>query len=145
MEISLMGEADLSQVAEIEKRIFSIPWSKKAFQDSMESENTIYIVAKEQEKVLGYAGMYVSFEEGNITNVAVDINARRRSIGRSLIVDILNKGKEKGVTDVFLEVRETNYAAISLYEKIGFQEAGIRKNFYEKPTENAVVMWKHQL
>lgn len=135
----------MSQVAEIEKRIFSIPWSKKAFQDSMESENTIYIVAKEQEKVLGYAGMYVSFEEGNITNVAVDINARRRSIGRSLIVDILNKGKEKGVTDVFLEVRETNYAAISLYEKIGFQEAGIRKNFYEKPTENAVVMWKHQL
>lgn len=140
-----MCEADLPQVAEIEKQIFSIPWSKKAFQDSMESENTIYIVAKEQEKVLGYAGMYVSFEEGNITNVAVDINARRRSIGRSLIVDILNKGEEEGVTDVFLEVRETNYAAISLYEKIGFQEAGIRKNFYEKPTENAVVMWKHQL
>lgn len=140
-----MSEADLPQVAEIEKNIFSIPWSEKAFQDSMESENTIYIVAKEQDKVLGYAGMYCSFEEGNITNVAVDTSARRHSVGQDLIIDILNKGKEKGVTDFFLEVRETNYAAISLYEKIGFKESGIRKNFYEKPTENAVIMWKHQL
>lgn len=140
-----MSEADLPQVAEIEKNIFSIPWSEKAFKDSMESENTIYIVAKERDKVLGYAGMYCSFEEGNITNVAVDTSARRHSVGQNLIIDILNKGKEKGVTDFFLEVRETNYAAISLYEKIGFKASGIRKNFYEKPTENAVIMWKHQL
>ena len=124
---------DISQVAEIERQIFSIPWSEKAFKDSMESDNTIYIVAKEDNNVAGYAGMYLSFEEGNITNVAVNPSGRRKGIGEKIVRDILNRAYEKGVRDVFLEVRETNSAAIALYEKIGFKEEGIRKNFYEKP------------
>lgn len=145
MKIKLMNPEDLSQVAEIEKQIFSVPWSEKAFKESVESENTIYIVAKENEKVLGYAGMYVSFEEGSITNIAVDIEVRRRGIGRKLIADILDKANERGVEKIFLEVRETNEPAIALYEKMGFEKNGIRKNFYEKPLENAIIMWKHQL
>ena len=136
---------DISQVAEIERQIFSIPWSEKAFKDSMESDNTIYIVAKEDNNVAGYAGMYLSFEEGNITNVAVNPSSRRKGIGEKIVRDILNRAYEKGVRDVFLEVRETNSAAIALYEKIGFKEEGIRKNFYEKPKENALIMWKHNL
>lgn len=136
---------DISQVAEIERQIFSIPWSEKAFRDSMESDNTIYIVAKENDNVAGYAGMYLSFEEGNITNVAVNPLSRRKGIGEKIVRDILNRAYEKGVRDVFLEVRETNSVAIALYEKIGFKEEGIRKNFYDKPRENALIMWKHNL
>lgn len=145
MTIEPMTVDDISQVAEIERQIFSIPWSEKAFKDSMESDNTIYIVAKEDNNVAGYAGMYLSFEEGNITNVAVNPLSRRKGIGEKIVRDILNRAYEKGVRDVFLEVRETNSAAIALYEKIGFKEEGIRKNFYEKPKENALIMWKHNL
>ncbi len=145
MTIEPMTVDDISQVAEIERQIFSIPWSEKAFKDSMESDNTIYIVAKEDNNVAGYAGMYLSFEEGNITNVAVNPSGRRKGIGEKIVRDILNRAYEKGVRDVFLEVRETNSAAIALYEKIGFKEEGIRKNFYEKPKENALIMWKHNL
>lgn len=145
MTIESMTVDDISQVAEIERQIFSIPWSEKAFKDSMESDNTIYIVAKEDNNVAGYAGMYLSFEEGNITNVAVNPSSRRKGIGEKIVRDILNRAYEKGVRDVFLEVRETNSAAIALYEKIGFKEEGIRKNFYEKPKENALIMWKHNL
>lgn len=145
MTIESMTVDDISQVAEIERQIFSIPWSEKAFRDSMESDNTIYIVAKENNSVAGYAGMYLSFEEGNITNVAVNPLSRRKGIGEKIVRDILNRAYEKGVRDVFLEVRETNSVAIALYEKIGFKEEGIRKNFYDKPRENALIMWKHNL
>lgn len=145
MTIESMTVDDISQVAEIERQIFSIPWSEKAFRNSMESDNTIYIVAKENNNVAGYAGMYLSFEEGNITNVAVNPLSRRKGIGEKIVRDILNRAYEKGVRDVFLEVRETNSVAITLYEKIGFKEEGIRKNFYDKPRENALIMWKHNL
>lgn len=145
MTIESMTVDDIAQVAEIERQIFSIPWSEKAFRDSMESDNTIYIVAKENDNVAGYAGMYLSFEEGNITNVAVNPLRRRKGIGEKIVRDILNRAYEKGVRDVFLEVRETNSVAIALYEKIGFKEEGIRKNFYDKPRENALIMWKHNL
>ncbi len=145
MTIESMTVDDIAQVAEIERQIFSIPWSEKAFRDSMESDNTIYIVAKENDNVAGYAGMYLSFEEGNITNVAVNPFSRRKGIGEKIVRDILNRAYEKGVRDVFLEVRETNSVAIALYEKIGFKEEGIRKNFYDKPRENALIMWKHNL
>lgn len=145
MTIESMTVDDISQVAEIERQIFSIPWSEKAFRNSMESDNTIYIVAKENNNVAGYAGMYLSFEEGNITNVAVNPLSRRKGIGEKIVRDILNRACEKGVRDVFLEVRETNSVAIALYEKIGFKEEGIRKNFYDKPRENALIMWKHNL
>ena len=145
MTIESMTVDDISQVAEIERQIFSIPWSEKAFRNSMESDNTIYIVAKENNNVAGYAGMYLSFEEGNITNVAVNPLSRRKGIGEKIVRDILNRAYEKGVRDVFLEVRETNSVAIALYEKIGFKEEGIRKNFYDKPRENALIMWNHNL
>ena len=145
MTIESMTVDDISQVAEIERQIFSIPWSEKAFRNSMESDNTIYIVAKENNNVVGYAGRYLSFEEGNITNVAVNPLSRRKGIGEKIVRDILNRAYEKGVRDVFLEVRETNSVAIALYEKIGFKEEGIRKNFYDKPRENALIMWKHNL
>ena len=144
-EIRLMCEKDLEQVTAIEKEIFSIPWSEKAFADSLASNNTLYLVAESENRIVGYCGMYISFEEGNITNVAVAPLFRRKKIARHMLEEILTRAKEKNVSDVILEVRETNVPAISLYEQLGFKEAGIRKNFYERPVENALIMWKHNL
>lgn len=143
IEVKLMEIRDLPEVVEIEKEIFSIPWSLKSFQESLINKNTLYMVAVENEKVIGYAGMYISFEEGDISNVAVASNYRKRGVATKLLLEIIRRAHEKGVTDVTLEVRETNVGAIRLYEKLGFKEVGIRKNFYEKPIENALIMWKH--
>lgn len=145
VNIRLMTKDDLSSVASIERNIFSIPWSEKAFEDSLKNDNTIYVVTEKDGDIAGYCGIYISFNEGNITNVAVLPECRRQGIAENMLMYILALAKEKGITDIILEVRETNVSAIALYEKIGFKEAGIRKNFYQKPTENALIMWKHNL
>lgn len=140
--ISPMTEADVEEVAAIEKRIFSLPWSKQAFSDSLRLENTIYLTIRAEGKVAGYCGMYQSFSEGEIVNVAVDEKYRRQQAGRTLLQALLLEGEKRGVTTFLLEVRESNQAAIHLYESLGFTKAGMRKNFYEFPTEHAVIMLK---
>lgn len=145
VNIRLMQEKDLHQVAAIEKNIFSVPWSEKSFSDSLSSKDTLYVVAENDNNIVGYCGMYLSLNEGNITNVAVDSGYRRQNIAFNMLEYILGLAKEKGITDVILEVRETNVPAIMLYEQLGFKEAGIRKNFYIEPVENALIMWKHNL
>ena len=81
-------------------------------------------------------------EEADITNVAVDVPFRGRGIGFLMLQELMRIGRERGVEAFTLEVRQSNQAAISLYERLGFENCGIRKNFYEKPTEHAVIMWK---
>ena len=138
-----MNEDDIKQVAEIEKGIFSLPWSENAFLDSLKNENTVYMVADNGDEIAAYCGAYISFEEADISNVAVKKEFRRNNIAENMLNKLFDECRRKGVSDITLEVRETNVPAISLYEKLGFKEAGIRKNFYEKPVENALIMWKH--
>lgn len=142
MIIRNMQESDLAQVAEIEKQIFSLPWSLESFRESMMLEHTIYLVAEEQGKVMGYCGMYRVFNEGEIVNVAVANEYRRCGVAKELLERLFEESAALKVDNFFLEVRESNEPAITLYKKLGFIEAGIRKNFYEKPTENAIFMWK---
>ena len=137
-----MREADLPQVAEIEKQNFSIPWSLESFRESMMLEHTIYLVAEEKEIVTGYCGMYRVFNEGEIVNVAVDSKYRRRGVAKELLEQLLKESEALNVDNFFLEVRESNEAAINLYKKLGFTVSGIRRDFYEKPRENAIFMWK---
>jgi len=145
LEIREMTEYDIEQVGEIEESIFSMPWSGKSFQEALNKENTIYLVAESDGKILGYCGLWNIIGEGEITNVAVRSEYRRKKIARALLEQLLATGKEKGVEAFTLEVRESNTGAILLYESLGFVHEGIRKNFYEKPQENAIIMWKRQL
>lgn len=145
INIRMMTKEDLPIVALIEEKIFSTPWSEKAFEDSLESSNTIYIVAEKDSNVVGYCGLYMSLDEGNITNVAIAPEYRRQHMAENMLHHMFKLAKEKGIINAFLEVRETNVVAIKLYEKLGFKEAGTRKNFYQKPLENALIMWKHNL
>ncbi len=140
MLIRKMEEQDVSWVARVERENFSMPWSEKAFTDSLKQEEALFLVAEEEGNGLGYIGVYLSFEEGEITNVSVDGTQRNRGIGNALVEQLKKEAKERKVERIFLEVRVSNEPAIHLYEKQGFEKAGCRKNFYEKPREDAWVM-----
>ena len=142
MIIRKMQESDLVQVASIEKANFSVPWSVESFRESISLEHTIYLVAEEEGNIMGYCGMYRVFNEGEIVNVAVAETHRRKSVASRLLEQLFTQSEELQVDNFFLEVRESNQPAIQLYKKFGFNEAGIRKDFYEKPRENAIFMWK---
>ena len=137
-----MQQSDLLQVCEIEKENFSLPWSEKSFLESMERNDTVFLVAMAGDEVAGYIGCYCVAGEGEITNVAVKSSHRRQGIGGMLLEKLYEEGAALDTQVYFLEVRESNEAAIGLYERQGFVKEGIRKNFYEAPVENAVIMWK---
>ena len=139
MIIRKMTLDDVKKVAEIEKECFSLPWSEASFEDSLAREDTVFLVCEDTE-VVGYVGMYLSFEEGEITNVAVTPAYRKRGCGNLLMEAIAKEAKERAAQCIILEVRVSNAPAISLYKKHGFEEIGIRKNFYEHPTEDAIIM-----
>ena len=94
-------------------------------------------------EIAGYCGFYQSLEEAEITNVAVKRQFQRRGIGRKLLLELMRLGKEQGAFAFTLEVRVSNLPAIRLYESLGFVSFGIRPDFYEKPKENALIMWRH--
>ncbi len=144
LEIREMLLSDLDRVAEIEKEIFSVPWTKKGFADSMSQEYTKYLVALEDGEIAGYCGYFQSFEEADITNVAVESSFRGKGIAKKMLLQLMEEGEKRGIHAYTLEVRKSNDPARKLYEKLGFEEAGIRKNFYEKPIEDAVIMWKRR-
>lgn len=142
MQLRRMEPEDVKQVAAIEEKNFSVPWSEEAFLDSLALEHTVFVVAEEEGEIAGYCGMYTSFQEGEIVTVAVAEKYRRQGVGSKILQFLIFESLKKNITSFFLEVRESNAAAIGLYECFGFQRIGLRKNFYEKPRENAIVMWK---
>ena len=142
MMIRRMEKRDLPQVEAIEISLFSDAWSEQGFEDTLNLPYAISLVAIDEtvDAILGYIIMYVSFEEGEISNVAVAKSAQNRGIGSALMQAILEKGLEESVTRFILEVRVSNTPAIALYKKFGFTEIGIRRDFYEKPREDALIM-----
>lgn len=142
MNIRAMQEQDLEQVCAIECDNFSMPWSRQSFLDSIYNSNHIYLVAEQQQEILGYCGIWGVVGEGQITNVSVKKAFRRQGVASILLSACLQKGSEMGLTSYTLEVRESNLSAIALYEKFGFEHVGTRKNFYDKPKEHARIMWK---
>lgn len=141
--IRTMLQSDLPEVCRIEKENFSLPWSEKSFSESMERMDTIFLTALKDNEVIGYLGCYCICGTGEITNVAVKSTHRRKGIGGKLLEKLYKEGIALECEEYFLEVRESNEAAIGLYTRQGFVKEGIRKNFYEMPVENAVIMWNH--
>ncbi|MFU0826098.1 MAG: [Ribosomal protein S18]-alanine N-acetyltransferase [Lachnoclostridium sp.] len=141
MIIRSMKEKDLPAVYEMERSIFSRPWKISDFLESMKEEKNIYLVVEEMGEIAAYCGLWGVAGEGQINNVAVKEKFRKKGIAYSMLKELIERGRKKGLTDFTLEVRVSNLAAIKLYHKLGFQDAGIRKNFYEAPTEDALIMW----
>lgn len=140
MQIRRMTLDDCTEVAKIEKESFSMPWSEKAFLDTVSLHQYYYLVAEDQGKIIGYCGFVFALDEGEIPNVCVASQARRRGVGRAMLQELFLLAKEYHLTKLFLEVRQSNVAARRLYEATGFEQIGIRKGFYELPKEDAVLM-----
>lgn len=137
-----MTEKDVPKVAELEASNFSMPWSEKAFYEQLNNEYALYMVAVYNETVLGVCGYLESFGEADICNVSVDKSFQNKGIATKMLETLMREGADKGVVAYTLEVRAGNLAAIHLYEKLGFVSEGIRPGFYERPKEDAVIMWK---
>lgn len=137
-----MTPEDVPFISRLEEETFSMPWSPEAFLQMITKEDTRYYVAEEGGHLLGGCGLWMIAGEGNITNVAVAKDARRRGVGTGLLTYLMQEGNREGVSAYTLEVRISNEAAIHMYEKLGFVSEGIRPSFYEKPTEDAMIMWK---
>lgn len=137
-----MEEKDVETVSRIEEATFSMPWSPASFLEMLKSNNTFYVVAEEEGKILGSCGVLQVLDEGNITNVVIEKESRGRGIGTAMLSFLMEEGKKQGISAYTLEVRVSNSPAIHVYEKLGFVSEGIRKNFYEKPREDAAIMWK---
>ncbi len=141
MIIRKMTDEDLSEVCAIEQETFSDPWSEEDFCDSMKEPNNAYLVVEIEGRIAGYCGYWGICEEGYIYNVAVKKEYRRLHIGQQMMKALLKDAESRGVTSLTLEVRISNEAAILLYEGLGFERVGVRKDFYSKPKEAAVIMW----
>ena len=131
---------DIPAVAEMEREIFSMPWSEQSFTDALQADYTLFLVAEVFGVTVGYIGVYLAADEAEITNVAVRKECRRSYLGEHLVREALWEMRRRGVVSVYLEVRISNDPAIRLYEKMGFEICGTRKGFYEKPREDAYVM-----
>lgn len=142
MIVRKMEEKDLDQVCQLEAYTFSRPWRRKDFEDAIREKYYCFYVAAEDNIVLATAGLICSLDEADITNVAVLPAYRRRGIARSLLRQMLVEAKTNGIKAFTLEVRAGNLAAIQMYESLGFVREGLRKEFYDLPCEDAVIMWK---
>lgn len=143
IETRLLEYNDLDRISEIEAKSFSMPWKKEDFKELIDSNNSVYMVVTVDSVPVGTAGYTYNGFEGYINNVVIDSDYRGKGLSVKLMEALLEYGRSKGINDYTLEVRVSNTPALKLYEKLGFESAGIRKNFYERPVEDAYVLWLH--
>lgn len=144
MEIRVreLREEDIPRLAEIEADSFSMPWSARDFKDLLSHSYCSYIVALADGRIAGCCGFSNICGVANIDNVVVAAELRGKGIGQMLLRELIARGEAERVEAFTLEVRVSNAAAIHIYEKFGFVSEGVRPGFYEKPTEDANIMWK---
>ena len=141
-KILSMQEQHIPQIAALEKQCFSDPWSEAAVRSELENPLSLWLVAERNGAVLGYVGSQMVPPEADMMNLAVAPEARRQGIADALIGELIRRLSTKDVTSLSLEVRVSNTAARSLYEKLGFRQIGLRPNYYFHPKEDACILRK---
>lgn len=137
-----MTSADVDMVAELDKKCFSIPWSRQSFAEEMENKIAVYFVATDEDNVIGYCGFWQASDEGDITNIAVLPEYRRKGIGGMLVERLIAEANNMELVLLTLEVRKSNVPAQALYKKYGFVPIGERKRYYRDNHEDALIMMK---
>ena len=137
-----MSSAHVARIAALEAANFSLPWDEAAIRGELENPLSLWLAAQEGEEVLGYVGSQSCFEDTDILNVCVAPEARRRGIARALMTELERQLRPRGAQRITLEVRASNEPAIALYRKLGYEQAGLRKGYYEKPREDALILQK---
>ena len=135
-----MTPEDLDQVMEIEKRSYTSGWARATYEKSLASPSCRYLVEEEENRICGYAGIYLAPEEAELFTIACDPKYRRKGIASRLMDALLHILKDENIRAFFLEVRSSNEPAKSLYKKYGFTQTGIRKQYYRDPEEDALLM-----
>ena len=145
VKIVPMAAEHLDRLEQLERMCFSRPWSKKMLAEELDNQCAAFLVAvePETEKAVGYAGLLVVADAGYITNVAVDPSSRRQGVAAQLLQVFDNFAKGNHLAFLTLEVRPSNAAAIALYEGFGFREVGRRRNYYDLPKEDALILTKY--
>lgn len=135
-----MDRGHIKEIAQIERECFSMPWSEGALEEELYNPQASFIVAQRADgAVLGYAGLHVAADEGYIDNIAVREDYRRQGIADDLL-DVFVRFGAANLAFLTLEVRPSNQAAIDLYFKHGFAQVGRRKDYYQDPKEDAIIM-----
>ena len=140
IRIRLLSAADLPEVLRIEEQAYSVPWSESTFRSLLLRTDTDLVCAERGREVVGYAVCWFVMDQGELGNVAVGGAWRRLGIGARLVEAILERARRRRAREVFLEVRRSNAMAQRLYGRLGFREIGVRKNYYVRPVEDALVM-----
>ena len=132
---------DAKEIFAIEMECFSVPWSLDSIETELLNEDKkIYYVVEDANGVVGYAGAWLVYDEGQITNIAIRPSARRQGFGAKLTSALIEECFKRGMHEIFLEVRISNLSALSLYRQLGFTVKGMRKNYYSEPKEDAYIM-----
>lgn len=142
IEIRKMTLQDVAQIAEIEKLCFTDPWSEASIASEAHNPLSLWLVACEGDAVAGYIGSQSVMGWADMMNVAVHPDFRRQGFGEALITTLENELRQSGNSCLSLEVRVSNGPAIALYQKLGFVQAGLRRNYYHKPKEDALILRK---
>ena len=142
IQIKPMNESHVAQVAALEKICFSMPWSENSVRSELTNPLSLWLVAEEENVVLGYIGSQAVMDEADVMNVAVVPDRRREGIAQKLVEALVAALNEKGVHALLLEVRASNEPAKALYERQGFIQVGRRPNYYRNPKEDALILRK---
>ncbi len=144
--ISRMEISHIEDILVIEQMCFSLPWTRQSFENELLGNKFAhYHVARHNGILTGYSGLWKVLDEGHITNIAIHPDYRRKGIGSSLVRHMFEFCLAEEISSLTLEVRESNIPARSMYKKLGFIEAGIRKAYYQDNNEDAIIMWKNNL
>ena len=133
-------DQDLDDVASIERAVFNDPWSRRSFADLVEQRHVIFLVAADENSVVGYAIVLVAGIESELANLAVARLMHRQGLGARLLAEATERARQRGAREMFLEVRASNTAGMKLYSTAGFQAVGRRVRYYARPIEDAIVM-----
>ena len=142
MMIEPMNASHVSQIAQLEKRCFSDPWSEKSIASELENPLSVWLVAVDRGQLIGYVGSQTVLGETDMMNLAVAPEARRQGTGRALVLALVDALTEKGSHSLMLEVRVSNTPAQKLYESLGFSQVGRRPKYYVNPREDALILRK---
>ena len=140
-----MKRNDADAIAAIEAKSFAMPWSREDFWREAQNELATYIVGELDGRIVAYAGAWVSFNQAEVMNVAVEPEFRGQGIGTIIFGELIRAVKLRGATSITLEVRPSNTAAIKLYESFGLRSVGRRKGYYLDNGEDALIMWNTKL
>lgn len=135
-----MEQKHIAPLAEIERLCFAKPWSEQGLRSELSNGTAHFFVAEYGGKTAGYIGLHAVCGEGYIANIAVAPVFRRRGAARMLLQTAEGFALAMGLSFLTLEVRKSNAAACALYRSEGFRQAGVRKNFYTAPTEDALIL-----